>query len=109
MRPVEETFADAREAGEHGIEFACSEDAGGSEGAGVRLRGGDLMGEQAPVEGEAALPLLEGAVEGLAEAAGPHVGWLRIRHRGFGYSRAQTVRSEESYQTSSCPSASKKR
>ena len=55
---------------------SAGEDAGGGEGAGVRLRGRDLVGEQAPVEGEAALPLLEGAVEGLAEAAGPHLGGL---------------------------------
>ena len=41
-----------------------------------------LLGEEAPVEGEAALPLLEGAVEGFAEAAGPHFcGLLVFCHR----------------------------
>jgi hypothetical protein len=37
--------------------------------------------EQTPVEGEAALPLLEGAVEGFAEAAGPHFGGLSVSCR----------------------------
>ncbi len=69
VRPVEEAFAYAGEAGEHFFQFVCCEDAGGGDGLGVGLRGGDFLREEAPVEGEAALPLLEGAVEGLAEAA----------------------------------------
>ncbi len=67
--PVEGAFAYAVEAVEGLLEFILGEDIGGGDGAGVGLGGGDLVGQEAPVEGEAALPLLEGAVEGLAEAA----------------------------------------
>src|SRR6185437_10832574 len=54
---------------EHGDQFGIGEDACGGDGAGMRLRGGDLLWEETPVEGEAALPLFQGLVEGLAEAA----------------------------------------
>ena len=70
---------DLRETFEGLGEFVRREDAGGSDGLRVSLAGGDLLRQQTPVEGEAALPLLEGAVEGLAEAAGPHFGGL-VRH-----------------------------
>ena len=69
MRPVHCALGDAVEACECLIEFVRREDADGGDGAGVRLAGGYLVREEAPVEGEGALPLLEGAVEGLAEAA----------------------------------------
>jgi hypothetical protein len=74
VRPVERALGDLREAFEGLGEFVWREDAGGRDGLRVRLAGGDLLRQQTPVEGEAALPLLEGAVEGLAEAAGPHFG-----------------------------------
>ena len=70
--PVEGALGYAGEAGEGLVEFFGREDAGGGDGLGVGFASGDFVREQAPVEGEAALPLLEGAVEGLAEAAGPH-------------------------------------
>jgi hypothetical protein len=69
------------EGAEGGLEFGGREDAGGGDGEGVGLAGGDFLRKETPVEGEAALPLLEGAVEGLAEAAGPHFcGLLGVRH-----------------------------
>ena len=55
-----------------------SENAGGGDGLGVGFRGGDLVGEETDVEGEGTLPGFEGGVEGLAEAAGPHFGWVLI-------------------------------
>ncbi len=67
--PVEGSIGYAGEAFEGLLQFVGGEDVGGGDGAGVGLAGRDFVGEEAPVEGEAALPLLEGAVEGLAEAA----------------------------------------
>ena len=64
---------DLVEAGEHGGEFGVGEDAGGGDGFRVSLRGGDLLWEQAPVEGEGTLPFFELFVEWFAEAAGPHL------------------------------------
>ena len=72
MGPVVGAETDSFEATEGFIELFLREDADGGERLRVRLRGGDFVREQTPVEGEAALPLLEGAVEGFAEAAGPH-------------------------------------
>ena len=63
---------------EHGGQFGIGEDACGGDGAGVGLRGGDLLREETPVKGERALPLFEGLVEWLAEAAGPHLGGLLL-------------------------------
>ena len=65
----------------HLEEFFAGEDSGSLDGAGVGYAGLDFVGEEAPVKGERALPLLEGAVERLAEAAGPHLccGLLIIR------------------------------
>ena len=81
VRPVDRRARLRGEAVEGFVEFFGREDAGGGDGLRVGLAGGDFLREQAPVEGEAALPLLEGAVEGLAEAAGPHFcGLLRVRH-----------------------------
>ena len=53
-------------------EFVAGEDAGGLRWRGRGLAGFDLVGEEAPVEGEGALPVFEGGVEWFAEAAGPH-------------------------------------
>ncbi len=82
MRPVQSAFTYAVEACDGLGQLVGCEDAGSGDGLRVRLAGGDFVREQAPVEREAALPLLEGAVEGLAEAAGPHFarGLLRVGH-----------------------------
>ena len=69
MGPVLGFFGDSVQTIEGLGEFVSGEDVCGGDGAGVGLGGGDLVGEEAPVEGEAALPLLKGAVEWLAEAA----------------------------------------
>ena len=45
------------------------EDADGREGACVREAGAEFDLEETPVEGEGALPVFEGGVEGIAEAA----------------------------------------
>ena len=58
----------------HLEEFFAGEDSGGFDGAGVGDAGFDLVGEEAPVEGEGALPGFELLVEWFAEAAGPHFG-----------------------------------
>ena len=78
VRPVGGAGAYGFETLQHLGEFFGREDAGGGDGLCVRHAGGDFLREETPVEGEAALPLLEGAVEGLAEAAGPHFGGLLL-------------------------------
>ena len=52
MRPVEEAFADTREAGEHGVEFVAGEDAGGGDGAGVRLQAATSWGSRRQSKGK---------------------------------------------------------
>ena len=82
--PVDGAFAYEREAAEGLLQLVLGEDAGGGDGLRMGLAGGDLLREETPVEGEAALPLLEGAVEGLAETAGPHFCGLFVSvHRKF--------------------------
>ncbi len=52
------------------------ENAGSSDGVGVRFAGSDFLGQKAGVEGKRPLPGLETGIEGCAEAAGPHFGGL---------------------------------
>ncbi len=59
-------------------EFFAGEDAGGFDGAGVGYAGFYFVGDEAPVEGEGALPGFELFIEWFAEAAGPHFGGLLL-------------------------------
>ncbi len=52
------SFATARRPCFHLEEFFAGEDSGGFDGAGVGYAGLDFVGEQAPVEGEGALPVI---------------------------------------------------
>src|SRR5581483_4014476 len=54
-------------------ELRRGENSRGSQHAGMRLAGGDLLGEKPPVKAEGPLPLLEARIERLAEAARPHL------------------------------------
>ena len=67
------------EAFDHQEEFFAGEDAGGFDGAGVSDAGFDFVRDEAPVEGEGALPLFELLVEWFAETAGPHLCGLLCR------------------------------
>jgi hypothetical protein len=60
----------------HLEELFAGEDSGGFDGAGVGYAGFYFVGDEAPIEGEGALPRFEGCVEWFAEAAGPHFGGL---------------------------------
>jgi hypothetical protein len=75
--------SDVAEALLHLEEFFAGEDSGGFDSACVGDAGFDLVGEEAPIEGEGTLPGFEGGIEGLAEATGPHLcGLLFIRLTG---------------------------
>ena len=69
---------------ERGAEVRCfslGQDSGGAKGRRVRLAGGDLLLEKAPVKDDGALPRFEFRIERLAKAAGPHLpGLLFVRH-----------------------------
>src|SRR6202789_4421886 len=92
--PVDGAFANASEALQRDFEFFRREDSGGCDGLRMGLAGGHLLRKEAPVEGEAALPLLEGAVEGLAEAAGPHFCGLLLVAQKF-LNRSANLASKE--------------
>jgi hypothetical protein len=69
------------EALDHQEEFFAGEDACGFYGSGVGYAGFYFVGDEAPVEGEGALPFFELLVERLSEASGPHFcGLLLFRH-----------------------------
>ena len=75
------SLATAAQALLHFEEFFAGEDSGGLDGAGVGYARFDFVREEAPVEGEGALPFFELLVEWFAEAAGPHLcGLLLFGH-----------------------------
>jgi hypothetical protein len=75
-----EVFADCVQAVHDLLQFCGREDACRCDGPGVRGAGEDFLPDEAPVKRERPLPVLEGLVQWLAEAARPHLDGCFVRH-----------------------------
>ncbi len=73
-------LATARRPSFHLEEFFAGEDAGGFDGAGVGYAGFDFVGDEAPVEGEGALPGFEGGGRVVRGSGRTTFCWLLLGH-----------------------------